>query len=144
LSRAQGDYVARFEPEQLREGEVDRGELGADVDGDALKLFGELLAHFRIGFDSRGRPYAGQVEGELALAARTGQAEVEPCALGVGRLLARGVIHVITAQDPEVSRLESAGVRVRRIEPTDAELSAMGANFMNPKRRKRVLEVAAP
>ncbi|WP_203336709.1 patatin-like phospholipase family protein [Nocardioides limicola] len=44
--------------------------------------------------------------------------------------------------DAEVDRLRAAGVRVRRIEPGPAELEAMGANFMDLRRRGETLGVA--
>ncbi|WGX98638.1 patatin-like phospholipase family protein [Nocardioides sp. L-11A] len=45
--------------------------------------------------------------------------------------------------DREVARLRTAGARVHRIEPSPADLSAMGANFMDRTRVERVREVAA-
>ncbi|WP_243727288.1 hypothetical protein [Actinocrispum wychmicini] len=44
--------------------------------------------------------------------------------------------------DAEVRRLRAAGVRVVRIEPGQRDLDAMGANFMDPRRRERVLDTA--
>ncbi|MBP2472279.1 NTE family protein [Crossiella equi] len=37
--------------------------------------------------------------------------------------------------DREVARLWAAGIRVRRVEPTPADLAAMGPNFMDVRRR---------
>jgi NTE family protein len=45
--------------------------------------------------------------------------------------------------DREVAALEAAGTRVIRIEPTAAELDAMGANFMDPRRRGLVVDAWA-
>ncbi|GAA2786929.1 patatin-like phospholipase family protein [Saccharopolyspora taberi] len=44
--------------------------------------------------------------------------------------------------DGEVRRLRAVGVRVVRIEPGAEDLAAMGANFMDPRHRERVLAVA--
>ncbi|RSN16876.1 patatin [Streptomyces sp. WAC 05977] len=44
--------------------------------------------------------------------------------------------------DDEVRRLRAAGVRVVRIEPAPADLAAMGANFMDGRRREHVLATA--
>ncbi|KZB79809.1 patatin [Amycolatopsis regifaucium] len=44
--------------------------------------------------------------------------------------------------DDEVRRLRAAGVRVVRIEPAPADLAAMGANFMDGRRRAHVLATA--
>ncbi|WP_182377178.1 patatin-like phospholipase family protein [Nocardioides sp. WS12] len=44
--------------------------------------------------------------------------------------------------DDEVEALRRAGAHVRRIEPTTADLAAMGANFMDGSRRDHVREVA--
>ncbi|MGV0625314.1 patatin-like phospholipase family protein [Mycolicibacter minnesotensis] len=44
--------------------------------------------------------------------------------------------------DREVGALRSAGVKVIRIEPGSVELAAMGANFMNNRRRSATLEAA--
>jgi NTE family protein len=43
----------------------------------------------------------------------------------------------------EVAALEAAGTRVIRLEPTAAELDAMGANFMDPRRRALVVDAWA-
>ena len=45
--------------------------------------------------------------------------------------------------DAEVTVLQRSGVRVIRIEPTEAELDAMGANFMDVRRREATLDAAA-
>ncbi|HWJ82865.1 MAG TPA: patatin-like phospholipase family protein [Nocardioides sp.] len=45
--------------------------------------------------------------------------------------------------DGEVHDLRAAGAHVRRIEPTQQDLDAMGANFMDARRRPRVLATAA-
>lgn len=45
--------------------------------------------------------------------------------------------------DDEVRRLRAAGVRVVRIEPSPADLAAMGANFMDVRRREHVLATAS-
>lgn len=45
--------------------------------------------------------------------------------------------------DREVAQLRAAGARVVRIEPSPADLAAMGANFMDRSRVERVREVAA-
>ncbi|BBH16929.1 hypothetical protein Back2_12160 [Nocardioides baekrokdamisoli] len=45
--------------------------------------------------------------------------------------------------DAEVTLLEKAGVRVIRIEPTAAELDAMGPNFMDLRRREATIAAAA-
>jgi len=44
--------------------------------------------------------------------------------------------------DREVAVLESAGIRVVRIEPNADELSAMGANFMDARRRAATMQAA--
>jgi NTE family protein len=44
--------------------------------------------------------------------------------------------------DHEVRTLGAAGVRVVRIEPSERDLAAMGANLMDHRRRERVLETA--
>ncbi|MFD6065684.1 patatin-like phospholipase family protein [Amycolatopsis lurida] len=44
--------------------------------------------------------------------------------------------------DDETRRLRAAGVRVVRIEPGPADLAAMGANFMDGRRREHVLATA--
>ncbi|MEV6906850.1 patatin-like phospholipase family protein [Amycolatopsis sp. NPDC051071] len=44
--------------------------------------------------------------------------------------------------DDETRRLRAAGVRVVRIEPGVADLAAMGANFMDGRRREQVLATA--
>jgi NTE family protein len=44
--------------------------------------------------------------------------------------------------DEEVRRLEAAGTRVIRIEPTAADLEAMGANFMDLRRRDATVATA--
>ncbi|SDW42810.1 NTE family protein [Amycolatopsis xylanica] len=44
--------------------------------------------------------------------------------------------------DDEVRRLRAAGSRVIRIEPSQRDLDAMGANFMDGRRRERVLDTA--
>ncbi|MBM7519496.1 patatin-like phospholipase family protein [Nocardioides nitrophenolicus] len=44
--------------------------------------------------------------------------------------------------DREVAQLRAAGARVVRIEPTPADLTAMGANFMDGSRLPRVRETA--
>ncbi|UMO99411.1 patatin [Amycolatopsis sp. EV170708-02-1] len=45
--------------------------------------------------------------------------------------------------DEETRRLRAAGVRVVRIEPGPADLAAMGANFMDGRRREHVLATAS-
>ncbi|WP_414940217.1 patatin-like phospholipase family protein [Amycolatopsis sp. cmx-11-51] len=45
--------------------------------------------------------------------------------------------------DAEARRLRAAGVRVVRIEPGTADLAAMGANFMDGRRREHVLATAS-
>ncbi|ANN18432.1 patatin [Amycolatopsis orientalis] len=45
--------------------------------------------------------------------------------------------------DAEARRLRAAGVRVVRIEPAPADLAAMGANFMDGRRRDHVLATAS-
>ncbi|MFC3450180.1 patatin-like phospholipase family protein [Amycolatopsis speibonae] len=44
--------------------------------------------------------------------------------------------------DDEARRLRAAGVRVVRLEPGPADLAAMGANFMDGRRREHVLATA--
>ncbi|RZS40803.1 NTE family protein [Herbihabitans rhizosphaerae] len=44
--------------------------------------------------------------------------------------------------DAEVLALRQAGARVIRIEPSSEDLAAMGANFMDGRRRQRVLDTA--
>lgn len=44
--------------------------------------------------------------------------------------------------DREVARLRAAGARVSRIEPTRADLDAMGANFMDAARLDDVRSTA--
>ncbi len=44
--------------------------------------------------------------------------------------------------DDEARKLRAAGVRVVRIEPGPADLAAMGANFMDERRREHVLATA--
>ncbi|GAA2778593.1 patatin-like phospholipase family protein [Crossiella cryophila] len=44
--------------------------------------------------------------------------------------------------DREVRQLRAAGTRVIRIEPGPAELAAMGANFMDPRRRQSTVDVS--
>uniref|UniRef100_UPI002E2D37CF patatin-like phospholipase family protein n=1 Tax=Amycolatopsis pittospori TaxID=2749434 RepID=UPI002E2D37CF len=44
--------------------------------------------------------------------------------------------------DDETRRLRASGVRVVRIEPGPADLAAMGANFMDGRRREHVLATA--
>jgi NTE family protein len=46
--------------------------------------------------------------------------------------------------DREIAMLEALGRRVVRIEPTGAELDAMGPNFMDPRRRGVVVDAWAP
>lgn len=48
-----------------------------------------------------------------------------------------------TRLEAEVEALQHAGVRVIRIEPTLAELEAMGPNFMDVRRREATLDAAA-
>lgn len=59
---------------------------------------------------------------------------------GLERLLRRTMTRTL---DREVELLERAGKRVIRIEPTHAELAAMGPNFMDPRRRRLVLDAWA-
>jgi len=54
---------------------------------------------------------------------------------GVRRLLTRWL-------DAEVRAVRAAGVRVTVLTPGAADLTAMGGNLMNPRRRTSVLEVA--
>lgn len=62
------------------------------------------------------------------------------------RGLARGERLLRTAMtrrlDREARVLRDEGVRVVRIEPSERDLAAMGANFMDHRRRERVLETA--
>jgi NTE family protein len=44
--------------------------------------------------------------------------------------------------DNEIRRLRAEGVRVIRIEPGTQDLAAMGANFMDHRRRDHVLATA--
>lgn len=46
--------------------------------------------------------------------------------------------------DAEVAALTARGHRVTRLEPTAQELGWMGANFMDPRRRKVLVAAAAP
>lgn len=63
---------------------------------------------------------------------------------------ARGVEHLervlrremTRGLDAEIALLEAAGTRVVRIEPGPDDLAAMGANFMDARRRERTLRVA--
>lgn len=58
--------------------------------------------------------------------------------------LERLLRHPMTRRvDREVAQLRAAGARVHRIEPSPADLTAMGANFMDRSRVERVREVAA-
>lgn len=57
----------------------------------------------------------------------------------VERLLRRPMTRRV---DREVAALRAAGARVVRIEPTPADLDAMGANFMDGTRVERVRDVA--
>lgn len=57
----------------------------------------------------------------------------------VERVLRRSMTHRV---DDEVDALLRAGARVCRIEPTAADLAAMGANFMDGSRREQVRDVA--
>ncbi len=45
--------------------------------------------------------------------------------------------------DTEVAAVEASGARVVRIHPSSTELTSMGPNFMNPRRRIAALESAA-
>jgi NTE family protein len=57
--------------------------------------------------------------------------------------LERAVRHVITRWlDAEVRAVRATGARVTVLTPGPADLAAMGANLMNPRRRCRVLDTA--
>ncbi|WP_256913936.1 patatin-like phospholipase family protein [Streptomyces hilarionis] len=61
---------------------------------------------------------------------------------GLGRaeaVLRRVMTGILNA---ECAALRAAGTRVIRVEPTAADLDAMGGNFMDPRRRFAVLETA--
>ncbi|MFH0180277.1 patatin-like phospholipase family protein [Streptomyces cacaoi] len=61
---------------------------------------------------------------------------------GLGRaeaVLRRVMTRILSA---ECAALSAAGTRVIRIEPTAADLAAMGGNFMDPRRRPAVLETS--
>ncbi|MET8163297.1 patatin-like phospholipase family protein [Streptomyces sp. NPDC005329] len=61
---------------------------------------------------------------------------------GLGRveaLLRRVMTRILSA---ECAALSAAGTRVIRIEPTAADLAAMGGNLMDPRRRPAVLETS--
>jgi NTE family protein len=50
--------------------------------------------------------------------------------------------HMTAIVNREVRTLEQAGVRVARLEPSREDLSAFGANLMDPRRRRRVFDTA--
>jgi NTE family protein len=63
---------------------------------------------------------------------------------GVGRRLESAVLRREMSRivDREVRTLEVSGTRVVRVHPGAADLDAMGANFMDPRRRLSALDVA--
>lgn len=63
-------------------------------------------------------------------------------ARGAARLERRLRTAMTKRLDDEVRRLRAAGVHVVRIEPGPDDLQAMGANFMDHRRRERVLATA--